>query len=380
MKRKYGGRSEIILGTVAGIIQRVWTVKKAVSYRSSLCLPVKTLICKIVNLLTFQGLQGCPWRRHKTFVLFLNHLFQIKGNVFFFPFLFMVVVQPLSHVRLFVTPWTAACQISLSFTVFQTFLRFMSIESVMPFKHLILSHPLLLLPSIFPSIRVFSDELGLHIRWPEYWSFSISPSSEYSGLTSFRSDWFDLPAIQETLKSLVQHHSMKASILWFLLYVPLSHLYMTAGKTIALTIWTFVGKVMSLLFNALSRFVIAFLPRNQASFNFMAAVIICNWFWSPGKENLSPFPLFPCFPTYEVMGSDVMILVFFMFSLKPAFSLSSFTLIEQLFSSCWLSAVRILTLNCAAVCHFTISTCVFRMHPTYINPKLSFFLIWHTSS
>ena len=138
----------------------------------------------------------------------------------------------------------------------------MSIESVMPSNHLILCHPLLLLPSIYPSIRVFSDESVLHIRWPKYWSFSfnISPSNEYSGLIFFRMDWLDLLAVQGSLKTLLQHHSSKASILqhsaWFI--VQLSHPYMTTGKTIALTRWTFVGKVMSLLFNMLSGFVIIF--------------------------------------------------------------------------------------------------------------------------
>ena len=143
----------------------------------------------------------------------------------------------------------------------------MSIESVMPSNHLILCHPLLLLPSIFLSIRVFSNELALHIRWPTYWKFSfrISPSGEYSGLISFRMDWLDLFEVQGTLKSLHQHHSSKASILqcsaFFL--VQLSHPYMTPGKTIALTRWTFVGKVMSLLLNMLSRLVITFLPRSN---------------------------------------------------------------------------------------------------------------------
>ena len=143
----------------------------------------------------------------------------------------------------------------------------MSIESMMPSNHLILCHPLLLLPSIFPSIRVFSNESVLCIRWPKYWSFSfsISPSNEYSGLISFRIDWFDLLAVQGTLKSLLQHHSSKASVLrnsaFFI--VQLSHPYMTTGKTIALTRWTFVGKVISLLFNMLSRLVIAFLPRSK---------------------------------------------------------------------------------------------------------------------
>ena len=137
----------------------------------------------------------------------------------------------------------------------------------MPSSHLILCHPLLLLPSIFPSIRVFSSESVFRIRWSKYWSFSfsISPSNEYSGLIFFRVDWLDLPAVQQTLKSLLQHHSSKASILQCSAFfiVQLSHPYMTTGKTIALTTWTFVGKVMSLLFNRLSRFVIAFLPRSK---------------------------------------------------------------------------------------------------------------------
>ena len=171
------------------------------------------------------------------------------------------------HIQLFVTPWTAARQASLSFPISWSLLKLMSIESVMPSSHLVLCHPLLLLPSIIPSIRVFSDESVLHIRWPKYWSFSfsVSPSNEYSGLTSFRLDWFDLLAVQGTLKSLLQHHSSKASILQCSAFfmVQLSHPYMTTGKTIALTRRTFVGKVMSLLFNMLSRLVIAFLPRNQ---------------------------------------------------------------------------------------------------------------------
>ena len=137
----------------------------------------------------------------------------------------------------------------------------------MPSNYLILCRPLLPPPSIFPSIRVFSNESGLHIRWPKYWSFSlsISPSNEYSGLISFKMDWFDLLAIQGTLKSLLQHHSSKASILWPSVFfiVQLSHPYISTGKTIALTRWTFVGKVMSLLFNMLSRLVITFLPRSK---------------------------------------------------------------------------------------------------------------------
>ena len=147
------------------------------------------------------------------------------------------------------------------------FAQLMSIESVMPSNHLILCHPRLFWPSVFPSIRVFSNESDLHIRWPKYWSFSfgISPSNVYSGLISFRMDWLDLLAVQGTLKSLFQHHNSKASIFqWSTFFmVQHSHLYMTIGKIIALTIWTFVGKVMSLLFNTLSRFIIAFLPRSK---------------------------------------------------------------------------------------------------------------------
>ena len=174
-------------------------------------------------------------------------------------------VQLLSCVRLFVTPWTAAHQASLSITHSQSLLKLMSIESVMPSNHLILCCPHLLLPSVFPSIRVFSNESALRIRWPRYWSFSISPSSKYSELISFRMGWFNLLAVQGSLKRLLQHNSLKVSILWCSAFfmVQLSHLYMTTGKTIALTIQTFVGKVVSLLFNMLSRFVIAFLPRSK---------------------------------------------------------------------------------------------------------------------
>ena len=150
-------------------------------------------------------------------------------------------VQPLSRVQLFATPWISARQASLSITSSQSWLKLMPIESVMPSDHLILCRPLLLLPPIPPSIRVFSNESTLHMRWPEYWSFSfsISPSSEHPGLVSFRMDWLDLLTVQGTLKSLLQHHSSKASILWCsaLLTVKLSHPYMTTGKTIALTIY-----------------------------------------------------------------------------------------------------------------------------------------------
>ena len=160
----------------------------------------------------------------------------------------------------------------------------MSIESVMPSNHFILCPPLLLLPSIFTSIRIFSSESALHIRWPKYWNFSfnISPSNEHLALISFRMDWLDLLAVQGTLKSLIQHHSSKASILWHsvLFIVQLSHPYMTTGKTIALTRWTFVGKVMSLLFNTLSRLVITFLPRSKR--------LLISWLQSPSAVILEP--------------------------------------------------------------------------------------------
>ena len=145
----------------------------------------------------------------------------------------------------------------MSFTISWSLLKLISIESVVPSDHLILCHPLLLLPSIFPSIRIFSCESALHIRWPKYWSFNISPSNDYSGLISFRIDWFDFLAAQGSLKSLLQQHNLKASVIWFsaLFMVQFSHLYMTTGKTIALTRRTFVGKVMSLPFNMPSRFV-----------------------------------------------------------------------------------------------------------------------------
>ena len=169
-------------------------------------------------------------------------------------------VQSLSHVRIFATPWTAAHQASLSITNSRSLFKLMSIKSVMPSKHLILCHHLLILPSIFPSIRVFSNESVLHLKWPKYWSFSfnISSSNEYSWLISFRMDWFDLLAVQRTLKSLLQHHSPEASILQCSAFfmVQLSHPYMTTGKTISLTRWTFLGKVMSLLFNMLCRLII----------------------------------------------------------------------------------------------------------------------------
>ena len=175
--------------------------------------------------------------------------------------------QSLSRVWLFATPWITAHQASLSITNSRSSLKLMSIESVMPSSHLILRRPLLLLPPIPPSIRVFSNESTLRMRWWKYWSFSFSiiPSKEIPGLMSFRMDWLDLLAVQRTLKSLLQHHSSKASVLRCSAFftVQFSHPYMTTGKTIALTRRTFVGKVMSLLLNILSRLVITFLPRSK---------------------------------------------------------------------------------------------------------------------
>ena len=222
-------------------------------------------------------------------------------------------VQLLSHVRLFVTPWTAAHQASLSITNFWSLLKLMSIESVMPSNHLILCRPLLLPPSIFPSIRVISSKSALCIRWPKYWSFSfnISPSNEHPGLISFRMDWLDLLAVQGTLKSLLQHHSSKASILQHSAFfiVQLSHPYMTTGKNITLTRRTFADKVMSLLFNMLSKLVITFLPRSKH--------LLISWLQSPSAVILEPRKIksdtvstvSPSI-SHEVMGPDAMILVF----------------------------------------------------------------------
>ena len=193
-------------------------------------------------------------------------------------------VQLLSHVQLFATPWTTAQQASLSITNSQSLLKLMSIQSVMPSSYLNLCRPILLLSPIPPSIRVFSNESALRISWPKDWSFSfnISPSNEYSGLISFRMDWLDLLAVQGTLKSLLQHDSSKASILQCsaIFTVQLSHPYMTTGKTIALTRWTFVGKVMSLLFKMLSRLVITFFPRSKC--------LLISWLQSASVVILEP--------------------------------------------------------------------------------------------
>ena len=223
-------------------------------------------------------------------------------------------VQSLSHVQRFGTPWTTAGQASLSINNTRSLSKLMSIESVMPSSHLILCHPLLLLPPVPSSIRIFSSESTLHMRWPKYWnfSFSISPSNEHPGLISFRMDRLDLLAVQGTLKSLLQHHSSKASILrcsaFFI--VPLSHSYMTTGKTIALTRRTFVGKVMSLLLGMLSRLIITFLPRTKC-LNFMATVTICSDFGAQkNKVCLKTVSTVSPSTSHEVIGPDALILVF----------------------------------------------------------------------
>ena len=213
----------------------------------------------------------------------------------------------------FSTPCTAACQASLSNTNSQSLPKLISTESVMPSNHLILYHPLLFLPSMSLCIRIFLNESVLHIRWPKYWSFSfnISPSNEYPGLISFRMDWLDILAVQGTLKSLLQHHSSKASILLCSTFfiVQLSQLYMTTGKAIALTRWTFADKVMSLLFNMPSRVVTTFLPRSKWR--------LISWLQSPSAMILEPHKIQSATVStvspsmcYEVMGPDAMILVF----------------------------------------------------------------------
>ena len=300
--------------------------------------------------------------------------------------------QSLSHVWLFANPWTAACRASLSITNPWSLLKLMSIKLVMTCNHLILCCLLLLPPSIFPRIRVFSKESVLCIRWPKYWnfSFSISSSNEYSGLISFRIDWFDLLAVQGALKSLLQHHSSKVPILWHsaVFMVQVSDPYLTTGKIIALTRQTFVAKVMSPLFNMLSRFIIAFLPESKH--------LLTSWLQSPSAVILEPKKIksviFSPSICHEVMGPvgegngnplqysclenpmdrgawwatvhgvtkrqtwlkrlstharkmglDAMSLVFWMLSFKPAFSLFSFTFIKRLFSSSSLSAIRVVS-------------------------------------
>ena len=247
-----------------------------------------------------------------------SHVNQIKGKTCPNTILFKnnqintkwpgsVVFQSLSWVQLFETAWTAARQASLSITNSRSLPKPMSIESVMPSNHLILYHPLLLMPSIFLSIRVFSNEWAICIRWPKFWSFCIRPSNEYSGLISFRIDWFDFLAVQGKallfVKSLLQHRRSKPSILQHSAFFMVQHLYVSTGKTIALTIQTFVSKLMSLLFNMLSRFVIVFLPRSMCP--------LISWLWSPSRVILekSDSTFSPSF-CHELMGPDAIILAF----------------------------------------------------------------------
>ena len=250
-------------------------------------------------------------------------------------------VQSLSCVwQVFVASWTVACQASLSITNSGSLLKLMSFESVTPSNHLILCRPLLLLPSIVPSIRVSSNESVLYIRWPKYYSFSfsISPSNECSGLISFRMDWLDLLAVQGTLKSLLQHHSSKASILGCSAFfiVQLSDPYMIIGKAIALTRWTFIDKSNVSTFKICC---LPFLPRSKH--------LLFSWLQSPSAVVLEPIKIksTTVYPSicHEVMGPDVMILVFWMLSFKPTFSLSYFTFIKRLFSCSLLSAIRVMS-------------------------------------
>ena len=261
-----------------------------------------------------------------------DYIGEVKGQHLLIVWQAVCLVQLLSCVWLFETPWTAAHQASLSITNSGSLLKLMSIESVIPSNHLILCCPLLLPPSIFPSIRVFSNESVHCIRWPKYWSFSfpISPSSEYPGLISSRMDWLDLLAVQEALKSLLQHHSSKASILQCSVFfiVQLSHPYMTTWKTIALTRWTFVSEVMSLLFNMLSRLVITFLPRSKR--------FLISWLQSPFAVILESkkiksvmISIVSISICHEVMGPDAMIFIIWMLSFKPTFSLSFFTFHQE---------------------------------------------------
>jgi len=286
----------------------------------------------------------------------------------------VVAVQLLSCIQLFVTPWTAAHQASLSFTISWSLLKLMSIELVMASNHLILCCPLLLLPSIFPSIRVSSNESTLRIRWPKYWSFNfpVSPSSDYSGLFTCRIDWFNLLAVQGTLKSLLQHHSPKATILWHSasLMVQLSHLYMTTGKTIALTRRTFVGKVVSLLFNSLSRFVIAFLSRSKR--------LLISWLQSSsavilGLKKIKAVTVAIVSPSvcHEVMGLDAVIFIFWILSFKPTFSLSSFTFIKRLFSSS-LSAIKVMSSAYLRLLIFLLAILI----PAYASSSLGFCMMY----
>ena len=256
------------------------------------------------------GLTEWPFKEHYRGFLVISPRTNSERS---FPVHIISSIHSLSCVRLFLTPWTAACKASLSIINSWSLLKLMSIETMMLSSHLILCRPLLLLPSIFPSIRVFSNESVLHIRWPKYWSFSfsISPPNEYSGWISLRIDWFDLLAVQALSKASVLQHSSSFA-------VQLSHPCMTAGKTKALTRWTFVSKAMSLLFNMLPRLVIAFLPRSKS--------LLISWLQSVSamileakkRKSVTVSTVSPSI-CHEVMGPHAMVLVFWMLSFKPTF-------------------------------------------------------------
>ena len=296
---------------------RIWTLS---------CTWPKRVFFPILSRKCDRGFSGLGFKSRQSILSFCSQLGPSQFSS----------VQSLSRVRRFATPWIAAHQASLSITNSRSSPKLMCIESVMPSSHLILCHPLLLLAPVPPSIRVFSNESTLCMRWPKYWSFnlSISPSNEHPGLVSFRMDWLDLLAVQRTLKSLLQHHSSKASILQCsaIFTVQLSHPYMTTGKTIALTRQTFVDKVISLLLNMLSRLVITFLPRSKCPLiswlQSLSAVIL-----EPPKIKSDTVSTVSPSICHEVVGPDAMIFVFWMLSFKPTVSLSSFTFIKRLFSS-----------------------------------------------
>jgi len=300
-------------------------------------------LLKICFILVIHG----PLKYKHNHILGSDHFTAISPDHIWNTFLSLNIsvssVQSLSRVWLFATPWIAACQATLSITNSQSLLKLMSIESVMPSNHLILCRPLLLLSSIFPSIRAFSNESVLHIRWPEYWSisFNTSPSNEYSG---FPLGWTGWISLQSNGLSRVFSNNLKASVLQHLAFfiVQLSHPYMSTGKTIALTGWTSVGKVMSLLFNILSSLVITFLPRSKH--------LLISWLQSPSavimeSKKIKSLTVSIVSPSicHEVMGPDAMIFVFWRLNFKPTFSLSSFTFITRLFSSSSLSAIRVVS-------------------------------------
>ena len=222
------------------------------------------------------------WSTHMLLIGMVQPLRKWRSSVLWSKYSFHVVVQSSTCVQLFATPWTAALQASLSLSISRSLPKLMLIALEMPFSCLILWCPLLLLPLIFPSIRDFSNESSVRIRWPKYWnfSFSFSPSSEHSGLISLKIVWFDLLDLHGIFRSLFQHHGSKASVLWHSAFftVELSQLYMTTGKTTALTIWTFVRRVMSLLFNTLSRFVFAFWSRSNCLLISRLQVTVCSDF------------------------------------------------------------------------------------------------------